>query len=138
VRARVVPRPEQYPWSSARAHVLGEEDALLSPSPLLATGSDWAAFLAEGMRPEAAKEFRRHEGTGRPLGSDAFITRVEGLLGRVLRPGKPGRRPAVEIGQLPTTPSNEEPRIVSPDQGELRIVSPDIGMSPELLTDFRA
>ena len=34
--------------------------------------------------------FGRHERSGRPLGSEGFVTRVERLLGRVLRPHKRG------------------------------------------------
>ena len=35
---------------------------------------------------------RGHERTARPLGSDRFVRRVEKLLGRVLRPRKPGKK----------------------------------------------
>jgi putative transposase len=34
--------------------------------------------------------FRLHERTGRPLGDEAFLERVEGLVSRVLRQQKPG------------------------------------------------
>ena len=36
---------------------------------------------------------RRHERTGRPLGDDAFIEHLEAILGRPLRPRKPGPKP---------------------------------------------
>ena len=32
----------------------------------------------------------RHERSARPMGSDGFIARLEGLLGRLLHPQKPG------------------------------------------------
>jgi putative transposase len=34
--------------------------------------------------------FRKHERTGRPIGDDAFIERLERLLDRELKPKKPG------------------------------------------------
>ena len=34
--------------------------------------------------------FRKHERTGRPLGMDSFIEKMERLLGRKLKPEKPG------------------------------------------------
>jgi hypothetical protein len=36
---------------------------------------------------------RRHQRTGRPLGDDAFVERLEASLGRNLRPRKPGPKP---------------------------------------------
>jgi len=34
-----------------------------------------------------------HERTGRPLGSDGFLTRLEKAIGRILKPKRPGRKP---------------------------------------------
>jgi REP element-mobilizing transposase RayT len=34
--------------------------------------------------------FRKHERTGRPIGDDAFIERLDRLLDRELKPNKPG------------------------------------------------
>ena len=39
-----------------------------------------------------AEMFRRYARTGRPLGGERFVTRIERLLGRVLRPHKRGPR----------------------------------------------
>ena len=90
VRAQLVSRAEEYPWSSARAHLLGRDDALATAAPLLERVPDWRTFLGGDATPYDAGEFRRHETTGRPLGTDAFVSHVEGLLGRILRPRKPG------------------------------------------------
>jgi hypothetical protein len=35
---------------------------------------------------------RRHERTGRPLGEEGFVSRLESMLGRVFHPLKPGRK----------------------------------------------
>jgi putative transposase len=90
VRANLVSHPEDYAWSSARPHLLGRDDALVTVAPLLTRVREWQAFLAMDVKAEEANQFRRHAKTGRPLGTDAFIGHVEGLLGRILRPRKPG------------------------------------------------
>ena len=94
VRTGLVARPEDYEWSSARAHVRGETDALLSPGrPFPGDVGNWSNWLEEGLSEEQTELIRRHTQTGRPLGSTNFLERMEGLLSRVLRPRKVGRRP---------------------------------------------
>ena len=39
---------------------------------------------------EEMDRFRLHERTGRPLGDEAFLMRIEELTGRVLQRQKPG------------------------------------------------
>src|SRR3989338_4517275 len=46
VAARLVERPEDYPWSSARSHVTGVDDPVLSPCFLTTQIRDWSAYLA--------------------------------------------------------------------------------------------
>jgi hypothetical protein len=41
------------------------------------------------------EELRRHENTGRPLGSESFIKKIEKLIGRVFGFKKPGRKAKV-------------------------------------------
>ena len=36
---------------------------------------------------------QHHERTGRPLGDENFLTMLEGLLNRMLKPRKAGRKP---------------------------------------------
>ncbi|MGZ6124134.1 MAG: transposase [Myxococcales bacterium] len=98
VRAGLVSRADQYPWSSARAHVLGRDDRLVSVAPLLSRMPDWSAFIGAGAEPDLAAELRRHSNTGRPLGTEGFVDDVERKLGRVLRPRRPG--PAPKSGGL--------------------------------------
>ena len=90
VRARLVAEPGAYRWSSAAAHLAGRDDRLVRVAPLRARFGDWAEFLSEGLSPEQAELIRRHERTGRPLGSEGFVARLEGLLGRLLHPQKRG------------------------------------------------
>ncbi len=93
VRAKLVERPRQWPWSSARAHLSGRDDRLVKVAPLLAMVSDWKAFLRSATAAEELRDLRAHGRTGRPLGSSAFLDRLERLVGRVLKPQKPGPKP---------------------------------------------
>lgn len=92
VRAGLVPAPEDWPWSSARAHLRGEDDGVVTVRPLLALRDDWREFLTEGLPEEDAAALRRHERTGRPLGEAAFVARLEQLTERRLGRQKPGPR----------------------------------------------
>jgi putative transposase len=87
VRAGLVERPEEWPWSSVRAHFAGKDDALVKVKPMQGEIGDWPRFLMENVR---ADIFRRHELTGRPLGGEDFIQHLERTLDRVLVKRKPG------------------------------------------------
>ncbi len=89
VRAGLVEKPEDYPWSSAAAHMHGRDDDLVKVMPLLDVVGNWRRFLSEEIEEEDINRIRRHECTGRPLGSDKFISNLEKLSGRVLRRQKP-------------------------------------------------
>jgi len=93
VRAGLARRAEDWPWSSARAHLAGRDDALVDVAPLLALAPDWRAFLAADGAADELETLRRHGRTGRPLGSTAFVERLEAQLDRVLMPGRPGPKP---------------------------------------------
>ena len=94
VRAGLVKRAWEWPWSSAAAHVAGAADRLIaSGGPLVAEVSDWRRFLSAEEAPEELELLRRHARTGRPLGDGAFLESLGSQLGRVLAPGKPGRPP---------------------------------------------
>jgi len=93
VRAGLVNRPWEYPWSTARWLAgFASEDPLASPSEMLDDIADWPTFLLKDAEP--LSEIRRHTRTGRPLGGDAFIEQLERLTGRSLRPMKPGPKPS--------------------------------------------
>ena len=96
VRAKLVARAEDWPWSSARAHLSGRDDSLVKVAPLLAMVHDWQAFL-DSPRPEGeVEELRKHTRTGRPLGDEAFLDRLEGLVERDLKPKRAGRPKKIE------------------------------------------
>ena len=94
VRARLVTRPQDWPWSSAAAHLAGADDGLVTVGPLLARTGDFAGFLAQGEDPHARNALRAAETTGRPLGNETFIRGLEQILGRRLARGRPGPRRA--------------------------------------------
>ena len=90
VRAGIVEKPWEYPWSSASAHLTGKDDLLVKVSPLLQMVGDWKEFLLNGGEEKEIKEIRRHERTGRPLGRDGFVIGLEKALGRALQYRKSG------------------------------------------------
>src|SRR5690242_15145575 len=80
--------PEAWPWSSARARLSRQDDGLVSREPLMGALGDWRQFLAGRIGERDADDLRRHERTGRPLGSAGFLHELEARLGCRLRPGK--------------------------------------------------
>jgi putative transposase len=89
VRAKLAPEAASWPWSSAQAHLAGKDDELVKVAPLLEIAGDWKLFLA-GPEEERLNDIRKHERTGRPLGADAFVERLQSSLGRTLTREKPG------------------------------------------------
>ena len=94
VRAKLVSRPEQWTWSSAVGHITGQDDRLLRAEPMLSmVNGRWRDFLAAVPSPGEIDDIQRHERTGRPLGGSTFVSGLERMLGRSLKPQRPGRRP---------------------------------------------
>jgi putative transposase len=92
VRAGLAERAEDWEWSSARAHLSGRDDSLVKARPLLdKVLYGWREFLTLSVGGSEAELLRRHERTGRPLGSRDFVSGLESSLGRRLLPGKGGR-----------------------------------------------
>ncbi|MDY0399036.1 MAG: transposase [Desulfuromonas thiophila] len=91
VAAGLAAQPEEYRWSSARAHLAGKDDELVSVAPLLELVPDWRRFLQLSTSEELDLLYR-HERTGRPIGDSGFVEQLEQALGRVLQPQKPGPR----------------------------------------------
>lgn len=94
VRAGLVQDAASWPWSSTCAHLAGLDDQLVKVAPLLEMAGDWKLFLGTATDKEMEK-IRRHERSGRPLGSEKFVEHLESALSRCLKPGKPG--PKVKV-----------------------------------------
>ena len=65
--------------------MLEEDDNLAKGSPLLEIVHAWREFLSLAVLENEIEELRRHKRTGRPLGSDRFVEKLEDELSRVLR-----------------------------------------------------
>ena len=95
VRAGLAQHPWEYEWSSARAHVEERSDILVDVRPMRGRVEERREFLAAPLTTAELETLRHHARTGRPLGSESFIDRLQSQLGRTLKPLKPGpkRRP---------------------------------------------
>jgi putative transposase len=97
VRAGLAERAEDYLWSSARCHAIGE------PDPVLIVGSEtgpalnmlagvpmcreipgWRSYLTAGADEAIVKRTRERLKTGRPAGDVEFVRKLEGIVGRKL------------------------------------------------------
>ncbi len=90
VRASMVKNAQDWPWSSARAHLRGRDDVFVRVSPLLGRIKDWQGYLGDAETEQRLDALRKHSRTGRPLGDNRFIQTAEVLAGRPLRPARPG------------------------------------------------
>jgi hypothetical protein len=62
VRAKLALKAEDYPWSSASAHLSGRDDMLVKVAPLLEMVDDWAEVLAAEVKEQELKA-RMHRAT---------------------------------------------------------------------------
>jgi putative transposase len=94
VRARLVRRAEDWPWSSVRAHLAGRDDGVTTVAPVLERVGDFAGFLGTAFDEEQAYgPLRRAETIGRPLGPESWIRQLEHDHDRTLMPAKRGPKP---------------------------------------------
>ena len=90
VRAKLCKTAAGWPWSSVHAHLRGEDDKLVTVSPMRERIHDWSRYLMCEEDSETLDAIRLHARTGRPLGSDEFVDRLEQVTGLGLKKGKPG------------------------------------------------
>jgi putative transposase len=95
VRACMVERAEDYPWSSAAAHCGLRDDILISGSlPLLAVIENWSEWLRIDHTEEEKRAIREHTAKGRVWCAPRMIPHFEHITGRQLTARKPGpKRP---------------------------------------------
>ena len=79
VAAGLVKRAEDWPWSSARAHISGKADGLTDVDALGRYVSNWRAMLRDGLAAgdDVAESIDKHLRTGRPFGPKQWIQRLE-------------------------------------------------------------
>lgn len=99
VRAGIVASAEDYIWSSAKVHVKHKIDDLLSHFYLMDEIKDWKTYLSASDREDDLKILRGNQTTGRPVGSDEFISNLEVLQGRPLAKQKTGPKTIKILGE---------------------------------------
>jgi putative transposase len=99
VRARLVAKPENWPWSSAKALIKGRADGLTEVAEVREQFGDIRLFLGDMPDLEMREMMlRRAESIGRPLGDLAFLDKLERKFGRSLKPAKRGPKPKRKRG----------------------------------------
>jgi putative transposase len=93
VSAGFCERPQDWRWSSVHAHLGSSNEELVQVEPMLERFPNWTDYLGGRQPDDMLQEVRKHTRTGRPLGSEKFIERLEALTGQSLKPQKPGRKP---------------------------------------------
>jgi putative transposase len=100
VRAGIVEKPGEYPWSSVHANAFGKVDSLVAPHPVfLMLGPDrtsrmasYRDLLAQALDKNEITSIRNHVNQGKALGSREFRLKVESLTGlsaTLVRLGRP-------------------------------------------------
>lgn len=88
VRAGMVRKAEQYPWSSAAAHCDLKTDAVVTRKAhwqkQFKEIGDWSTWLATSDDNEELVQLRRNVDKGIPCGAESFIRKLEQLAGRSL------------------------------------------------------
>jgi putative transposase len=95
VRAGLAAKAWEYPWSSAAAHVTGQDPAgLLTLADWAKRGnvaSDWREAISHPQDEAIQTRLRTWGYRGCPLGSDSFISKMEKRFNVRLRPASRGR-----------------------------------------------
>ena len=95
VRAKICRLPWQYKWSSAGAHIDPKAKSQmlnLSSWRKLISQKQWQNELNIAIDEAQIGRIRLSTHTGRPLGTDGFLGKLEKLLGRRVRPLPVGRQ----------------------------------------------
>jgi putative transposase len=99
VRAGMVKRPEDYPYSSAKTHILGSKDPLLK-EPLFDKGelNEYKGFIRSEQDKKITEEIRKQTRLGKPLGDGGFLNTLSEKLGRSLSFRPRGRPRKSQMG----------------------------------------
>jgi putative transposase len=89
VRAGLAKKPEDYKWSSAKTYLQGNEDILVTVEPLKSMVKDWQELFKTDLTKKEKEMIESHERTGRPLGDNGFLCRLEKMTNRILTKQKP-------------------------------------------------
>jgi len=96
VRAKLVDGASQWNWSSAKEHLNKEKGMIrLADISQFLEVEDWKKYLLHEEERKIIKRIRANTLTGRPLGNEVFIEKLETIFGKRLRPlahGRPRKR----------------------------------------------
>lgn len=100
VRAGIVKRAEDYPYSSAKAHLLGRKDPLLK-EPLFDKSelNEYKGFIRSEEDKKILEEIRKQTRLGKPLGDGGFLNTLSDRLGHDLSFRPKGRPRKGQIGR---------------------------------------
>ncbi|HWA60471.1 MAG TPA: transposase [Caulobacteraceae bacterium] len=93
VRAGLVKRAADWPWSSVRTHLTGRADGVVEVDGVLAMTGDFASYLDEEEDRTRVDAIRRSRTTGRPVGAPSWLTDLEARTGRALAAQRRGPKP---------------------------------------------
>ena len=92
VRAKIVKKAADYPYSSAKAHIQGLQDEILGKALFKSRQmEDYVELMKAGIKDEEINNIRNHTRSGHPIGSESFIVKMERKLDRIFKVMPRGR-----------------------------------------------
>lgn len=95
VRAGIVEKPWQWPWSSAIEHTNDKSNGIIKLGNLFEligmSGGSWKKYIDSPEEESFLQNIRKYTVNGRPLGTITFIEQLEAKIGRRLRALPMGR-----------------------------------------------
>jgi len=92
VRARLANTATDWDWSSARYRVTGEKSILsLIDTDKYVKIDNWMDYITESDKSGLIQKIKANTSTGRPLGSNEFVARIERIFNLRLKPMAIGR-----------------------------------------------
>ena len=83
VRAKIVPEPGKYPYSSAPGHIKGMPDEILNEELFTPNErAEYTKFLKARVPEKEMSQIRYSTKTGKPLGNKGFIEKIKKILRR--------------------------------------------------------
>jgi len=92
LRAGIVKKAEDYRWSTARDHIDGSQDDIVSGKCYLREEiKSWRSYLLEKEDKTMVERIRKSSLTGRPCGDESFMKKLERRFARRLKALPHGR-----------------------------------------------
>lgn len=99
VRAKIAKKAEDYPYSSAKAHIYGTKDEALGEMLFEdRQRKDYIQLMKANIKEEDINNIRNYTRNGRPFGSESFVEKMEQKLDRIFKL-RPRGRPKKGKGQ---------------------------------------